>query len=58
MSTNDTFVSLKEVSFLYGKQIILDNSYFALVNAKEQLRFYEKCIQIRQLMMLENQENE
>jgi len=33
---------------------VLENSFFALDKAKEQLGFYEKCIQIRKLMMLEN----
>ncbi|MHB8130064.1 MAG: ABC transporter ATP-binding protein [Mobilitalea sp.] len=53
-----------EEAVLLGEKIILinsdatltmlENSFFALDNAKEQLGFYEKCIQIRKLMMLEN----
>jgi ABC-type nitrate/sulfonate/bicarbonate transport system ATPase subunit len=53
-----------EEAVLLGEKIIiinsdatltmLDNLFFAMENAKEQLGFYEKCIEIRKLMRLEN----
>jgi NitT/TauT family transport system ATP-binding protein len=36
----------------------LDNPFFAINNAKDQLGFYEICIQIRKLMKLENERHE
>jgi NitT/TauT family transport system ATP-binding protein len=57
-----------EEAVLLGKNILLlkpegtfhliNNSFYAAPKAKEQLGFYEKCIEIRKLLMLENKENE
>lgn len=57
-----------EEAVLLGETILLlkpdgtfqriNNSFYAVPNAKEQLGFYEKCIEIRKLLMLENNENE
>jgi NitT/TauT family transport system ATP-binding protein len=53
-----------EEAVLLGKKILLlnaegileelDNPFYTINNAKEQLGFYEKCIQIRKLMKLEH----
>jgi NitT/TauT family transport system ATP-binding protein len=37
-----------------GTLEILDNLFYGVDNAKEQLGFYEKCIQIRKFLKLEN----
>jgi NitT/TauT family transport system ATP-binding protein len=57
-----------EEAVLLGEKIILlnpdttltimDNPFYAVSKAKEQIGFYEKCIQIRKLMKLESDYNE
>ena len=50
-------VFLGEVVLILNKNGMIqeiENPYFAQKNAKEQLGFYERCIEIRKLMDMEN----